>query len=460
MIQFQSQSSLINNLFGLDSLNQEHENKEPKETEKISVKNVQTSKSVNPLFNAKPDCLKQPEKISVYLTKDDDTNICRTNNITMKNENIVNMNNALREVESLFNRKIPNNVSLPKNIGKNSINEIENLINSSRIQNVGNNFHNLLSNNENKSNYFGSSQVDISSQSVEEEVSRKRKVERREEEEKKCPKLDNKLLEMNFFDNSCRNDKISGEEINTIKLKTNNEYKQNKNSLSEIKTVKKNIAIKTNQNVNQAPINSIYPSAEQNYSNNVPSHSTKPSHVNINNNHVPISNSNVPSSNGNNGSNMKENTNLTRQIKPQSKRNSHPHPTTGNKNGRSGNNKTAKMPIIQEENEQKEQEIDYKQKLEEYRGKYNSLQTEVINIKNNLKVFGRIYEVFNNYVNQSENFKLNFRNNFKKFLNDYQEIVSNYSLLFIQLNVCHKIERKTEEFQNVFNQLKEKISLN
>ncbi len=460
MYQSQSQSSLINNVFGSDSLSQEQENRDCNETEKILLKNEQLSKSVNQQFNAKLNCIKQPEIISVNISKENDTNFSRSGNLNMKNENLINMNNALREVESLFNRKVQNNVSLPKNLSNNAINEIENLINSSKIQNVGNNFHNLLSNNETKSNYFSSSQFDISSQSVEEEVSRKRKVERREEEEKKCPKLDNKLLEINFFDNSIRNDKISGVEINTIKQKATNEFKQNKNSNSEIKTLKKNVSFKTNQSVIQPPTNSTYSSAEQNINNIVHSHTTKPNHVTVSNNNALVSNTNVPSSNGNNVSIMKEINNLNKPSRPQSKRHSHPHPTTGNKNSRSGNNKTAKMPIIQEEIEQKEQEIDYKQKLEEYRGKYNNLQTEVINIKNKLKVFGGIYDIFNNYVNQSENFKLNFRNNFKKFLNDYQEIVSNYSLLFIQLNVCHKIERKTEEFQNVFKQLKEKISLN
>lgn len=400
-------------------------------------------------MHTKPNISKQPEKLYTNNSKEDDTNITRSHNQTLKSDNLLNMNNALRDVEKLINHKLTNNISLPKSLNNNAINEIENLIRSSNIQNVGNNFQNLLSNNEARSNYFSSSQFNMS-QNYEEEPSRKRKIEKRDEEEKKCPKLDNKLLEMKFFENSNQYDKTSGEDLNLITRKSINENKHINNA-NDIKTINKNYPIKNNQASNNCSLSSIEQSSSNiNYVNTNQNKSTSSS----------LNNNNSVTSSGIKNSIIKENPSNYKHNKPQSKRHHHSNTGTGNKHSRSGNNKQPKMPIIQEENEQKEQEIDYKMKLEEYRAKYNEMQTEVINIKNKLRIFAGIYEIFNNYISQSENFKLNFRNNFKKFLNDYQEIISNYSLLFIQLNVCHKIEKKTEEFHSIFKQLREKISLN
>ena len=348
-----------------------------------------------------------------------------------------------------MNLKPSNQTSNYSSVANQSIKDVENLLN---IKHKNQNQLSFPNNIDTKSNYFNFNSNEDHSNSEEEEASRKRKIEKKLDKEKKCPKIDNKLYEMNFFDNQTEKFPNNNLEVvmpnknQRIFNDANKPYIQNSNEISG--------SIINN-------VNSNY-SKEQSNSNNLCS--TK----NVNNSSFikPINNANLKTTGLNNTisiSNKNINTNIGIKNsqsgkvsnKFQQKRNSNPN---SNSRQYKANHKVTKMPSIQEEMEEKENEIDYYEKLQNFKENFKILDSQTSNIKGNLMICLSVYEILNNYINQSENFKIQFRTIFKRFLNNYQELIIFYSHLFIQLNISNKIEKRTDEFNNIFKLLKDKLN--
>ena len=378
--------------------------------------------------------------------------------------------------------------------------EVENLLNNKQS------FKNLLPNNMNlnpvstDSNYFGlNTQTECFVQGTpsiinsEEQINRKRKNERRFDsplDDKKFSKLfesnNCNFNDNNFFDGNSNIEK----KINVQSQSSNENYNKNNNQKLNINT--KENDKKSNLNVENSFNQQIKNNNNQEKSSN--HNQQQPPSVN---NYKINNNTNSNTNNNNNSSNIKiqthnnsltNNINLNNNINNLSSSISFNNISTNNKPNIDFNNlknnqfnninqskkksvkgdrrhhkvrKSSNMPaILEEEGSQVKLEISitYKEKLNEYQNRYNGFMSNCIETKAKLKNCSKIYEIFECYVNRSENFKIVFRSLFRTYLSNYEDLITYYSLLIIQLNIAIKVEQKTDEYKMIFQSLKEKYN--